>query len=58
MIEHTKLRAKLYPNDTIHAIIKKWQERSMIAKFEIAIENQKETLVYESTLYGTMIDKT
>jgi len=57
MIEHTKLRAKLYPADTIHAIIKKWQERSRVAKFEIAIENQNETLVYESTLYGTMIDK-
>ncbi len=58
MIEHTKLRGKLYPGDTIHTIIKKWQERSMIAKFEIAIENQKGTLVYESTLYGTVIDKT
>ena len=42
---------------TIHAIITRWQERSRVAKFEIAIENQKETLVYESTLYGTMIDK-
>ncbi|MBP1748858.1 MAG: FabA-like domain [Deltaproteobacteria bacterium] len=57
MIEHTKLRGKLYPGDTIHAVIKKWQERSMIAKFEIAIESQKGTLVYESTLYGTVIDK-
>ena len=57
MIEHTKLREKLYPNDTIHAVIKKWQEQSMITKFEIAIENQKGALVYESTLYGTVIDK-
>jgi len=58
MIEHTKFRGRLHPGDTIHAVIKKWQERSMVAKFEIAIENQKGKLTYESTLYGTLIDNT
>lgn len=57
MIEHTKFRGRLYPGDMIHAVIKQWQERSKIAKFEIAIENQKGKLAYESTLYGTMIEK-
>lgn len=57
MIEHTKFRGRLYPGDTIHAVIKQWQERSRIAKFEIAIENQKGRLTYESTLYGTVIDE-
>ena len=56
MIEHTKFRGRLYPGDTIHAVIKKWQERSMIAKFEVAIENQKGKLTYESTIYGTLIE--
>ncbi|MEN6615569.1 MAG: hypothetical protein ABFD12_03350 [Syntrophorhabdus sp.] len=56
MIEHTKLRGQLFPHDTINIFIKKWQERSKVAKFEIAIENQKGTLVYESTIYGTVID--
>jgi 3-hydroxymyristoyl/3-hydroxydecanoyl-(acyl carrier protein) dehydratase len=56
MIERTKFRGRLYPGDTIHAVIKKWQERSMVAKFEIAIENQKGKLTYESTIYGTLVE--
>jgi 3-hydroxymyristoyl/3-hydroxydecanoyl-(acyl carrier protein) dehydratase len=56
MIEHTKFRGRLYPGDTIHAVIKKWQERSTIAKFEVAIENQNGKLTYESTIYGTLIE--
>ncbi len=55
MIERTKLRGMLYPGDSMHTIIKIWQERSQVAKFEIAIENQKGVLVYESTIYGTVI---
>jgi len=55
MIEHIKLREFLYPGDQISVLIKKWQNRSRIAKFEIAIENQKEQIVYESTVYGTLI---
>lgn len=58
MIEHTKLRGLLYPNDQISVFIKRWQDRSKIAKFEIGIENQKGMLVYESTVYGTLIKKT
>lgn len=57
MIEHIKLRGLLYPNDRMSVLIKKWQERSKIAKFEIAIENQKGVLVYESTVYGTLIKR-
>ena len=57
MIEHTKLRGQLYPNDQISVLIKKWQERTRIAKFEIGIENQKGMIVYESTIYGTLIKK-
>lgn len=57
MIEHIKLRGLLYPNDRMSVLIKKWQERSKIVKFEIAIENQKGILVYESTVYGTLIKK-
>ena len=57
MIEHTKLRGLLYPNDQITMVIKKWQERSKIAKFEIGIENQKGIVVYESTIYGTLIKR-
>ena len=57
MIEHTKLRGLLYPNDQINVVIKKWQERSKIAKFEIGIENQKGIVVYESTIYGTLIKR-
>jgi 3-hydroxymyristoyl/3-hydroxydecanoyl-(acyl carrier protein) dehydratase len=57
MIEHTKLRGLLYPNDQITVVIKKWQERSKIAKFEIGIENQKGIVVYESTIYGTLIKR-
>jgi hypothetical protein len=57
MIEHIKLRRLLYPNDEIRVFIKKWQDRSRIAKFEIGIENQKGILVYESTVYGTLIKK-
>jgi 3-hydroxymyristoyl/3-hydroxydecanoyl-(acyl carrier protein) dehydratase len=58
MIEHIKLRGLLYPNDQMNVLIKKWQDRSKIAKFEIGIENQKGLLVYESTVYGTLIKKT
>jgi 3-hydroxymyristoyl/3-hydroxydecanoyl-(acyl carrier protein) dehydratase len=57
MIEHIKLRGVLYPNDQINVVIKKWQERSKIAKFEIGIENQKGTLVYESTIHGTLVKR-
>jgi hypothetical protein len=38
-------------------LIKKWQDRSKIAKFEIVIENQKGMIVYEATIYGTLIKK-
>jgi len=55
MIEHIKFRGLLYPNDRMNVLIKKWQDRSKIAKFEIGIENQKGMLVYESTVYGTLI---
>jgi 3-hydroxymyristoyl/3-hydroxydecanoyl-(acyl carrier protein) dehydratase len=57
MIEHIKLRGQLYPNDQITILIKKWQDRTRIAKFEIGIVNQKGTIVYESTIYGTLIEK-
>ena len=57
MIEHIKLRGQLYPNDQITVLIKKWQNRSRIAKFEIGIVNQKGIIVYESTIYGTLIKK-
>jgi 3-hydroxymyristoyl/3-hydroxydecanoyl-(acyl carrier protein) dehydratase len=57
MIEHIKLRGQLYPSDQITVLIKKWQNRNMIAKFEIGIVNQKKTIVYESTIYGTLIKK-
>jgi len=57
MIEHIKLRGLLYPNDEMKIVIKKWQDRNKIAKFEIGIENQKGILVYESTVYGTLINR-
>ena len=57
IIEHIKLRGLLYPNDQMNILIKKWQDRGKIAKFEIGIENQKGILVYESTIYGTPIKK-
>jgi len=57
MIEHIKLRGQLYPNDEMNILIKKWQDRSKIAKFEIGIENQRGFLVYESTVYGTPIER-
>lgn len=57
MIEHIKLREPLYPNDEMNILIKRWQDRSKIAKFEIGIENQKEILTYESTVYGTLIER-
>ena len=57
MIEHIKLRGLLYPNDQMNVFIKKWQDRSKIAKFEIGIENQRGIMVYESTVYGTLIKK-
>jgi 3-hydroxymyristoyl/3-hydroxydecanoyl-(acyl carrier protein) dehydratase len=58
MIEHTKLRGLLYPDDQMSVLIKKWQDRSKIAKFEVGIENQRGVLVYESTVYGTLVKKT
>ena len=58
MIEHIKLRGQLYPDDQISVLIKKWQNRTRIAKFEVGIENQKGIIVYESTIYGTLIKKT
>ncbi len=57
MIERTKLRGLLYPDDHITMVIKKWQDRNRIAKFEVAIENQKGVLTYESTIYGTVVKK-
>jgi 3-hydroxymyristoyl/3-hydroxydecanoyl-(acyl carrier protein) dehydratase len=48
MIEHIKLRGQLYPNDQMNILIKKWQDRSKIAKGMI---------VYEATIYGTLIKK-
>ena len=57
MIEHIKLRGLLYPNDEMKIVIKKWQDRNKIAKLEIGIENQKGILVYESTVYGTLIKR-
>jgi len=57
MIEHIKLRGLLYPNDEMKIVIKKWQDRNKIAKLEIGIENQKGILVYESTVYGTLINR-
>ena len=57
MIEHIKFRGLLYPNDRMNVLIKKWQDRSKIAKFEIGIENQKGMLVYEATVYGTVIKR-
>ena len=57
MIEHIKLRGQLYPNDEMNVLIKEWQARSKIAKFEIAVENQRGVLVYESTVYGTLIER-
>ena len=57
MIEHIKLRGALFPNDQMNVVIKKWQDRSKIAKFEIGIENQKGVLVYESTIYGTLFKR-
>ena len=57
MIEHIKLRGLLYPNDQMNVFIKKWQDRSKIAKFEIGIENQRGIMVYESTVFGTLIKK-
>jgi 3-hydroxymyristoyl/3-hydroxydecanoyl-(acyl carrier protein) dehydratase len=58
MIEHIKLRGLLYPDDQMNVLIKKWQDRSKIAKFEVGIENQRGILVYESTIYGTLVKKT
>ena len=55
MVERTRLRSQLYPDDQIVVLIKKWQERSKIAKFEIGIENQHGKLVCESTVIGTLI---
>ena len=57
MIEHVKLRGQLYPNDQLRALIKKWQDRSKVAKFEIVAENQNGVIVFESTVYGTLIKR-
>ena len=57
MIEHIKLRGLLYPGDQMTVVIKKWQDRSKIAKFEVGVENQKGLLVYESTIYGTLVER-
>jgi len=57
MIERIKLRGLLHPNDRMTVLIKKWQDRAKIAKFEIGIENQSGKLVYESTVYGTLVKR-
>jgi len=57
MIERSKLRGQLYPGDRLNVFIKKWQERSKIARFEVGVENQKGIIVYESTVYGTLIKR-
>jgi 3-hydroxymyristoyl/3-hydroxydecanoyl-(acyl carrier protein) dehydratase len=57
MIEHIKLRGQLYPNDQLKVLIKKWQDRSKVAKFEIGAENQNGIVVFESTVYGTLIKR-
>jgi 3-hydroxymyristoyl/3-hydroxydecanoyl-(acyl carrier protein) dehydratase len=57
MIEHIKLRGQLYPNDHLSVLIKKWQDRSKVAKFEIGAENQHGIVVFESTVYGTLIKR-
>jgi 3-hydroxymyristoyl/3-hydroxydecanoyl-(acyl carrier protein) dehydratase len=57
MIERIKLRGLLYPDDQMNILIKKWQDRGKIAKFEIGIENQRGVLVYESTVYGTLVKR-
>jgi 3-hydroxymyristoyl/3-hydroxydecanoyl-(acyl carrier protein) dehydratase len=57
MIEHIKLRGQLYPDDQISVMIKKWQNRATIARFETAIENQKGMIMYESTIFGTLIKR-
>ena len=57
MIERAKLRGILRPNDRMNILVKKWQTRNRIARFEIGIENQKGIVVYESTVYGTLLKK-
>jgi len=57
MIEKAKLRGILRPNDRMSILVKKWQTRNRIARFEIGIENQKGTVVYESTIYGTLLKR-
>jgi 3-hydroxymyristoyl/3-hydroxydecanoyl-(acyl carrier protein) dehydratase len=57
MIERAKLREILRPNDRMNVLIKEWQVRNKIARFEIAIENQKGIVVYESTVYGTLLKR-
>ena len=57
MIKHIKLRSALYPDDQMNVFIKKWYQRNKIARFEIGIENQRGTIVYESTVYGSVIKK-
>lgn len=57
MIERTKLREVLRPNDRMNVLVKKWQTRNKIARFEIGIENQKGKVVYESTVYGTLLKR-
>ena len=57
MIEKAKLRGILRPNDRMNILVKKWQTRNKIARFEIGIENQKGILVYESTIFGTLLKR-
>jgi 3-hydroxymyristoyl/3-hydroxydecanoyl-(acyl carrier protein) dehydratase len=57
MIERAKLRGVLRPNDRMNILVKKWQIRNKIARFEIGIENQKGIVVYESTIYGTLLKR-
>ncbi len=57
MIEHIKLRGQLYPKDQMNILIKEWQNRPKVARFEIGIENQRGVIVYESTIYGTLIKR-
>jgi len=57
MIERTKLRGVLRPNDRMNVLVKEWQIRNKIARFEIGIENQEGKVVYESTIYGTMLER-
>jgi hypothetical protein len=41
----------------MNVLVKEWQIRNKIARFEIGIENQEGKVVYESTIYGTMLER-